>query len=151
MNLIRVFVLMAAFIGLAMATSVPFRACDVNDCEIHDVVVDGCTQSNANAACTLKRRKPSHMSFDYTAPFDAETLEASLVWVNNDNELPLASMDKDACKYTTCPVKNAEKQNYSIDIPIESKFPLGAFTIKWTLKAPSGKQCCFMHDIKLVR
>ncbi|KAM7361498.1 NPC intracellular cholesterol transporter 2-like [Cochliomyia hominivorax] len=143
------------FLGLmacVLAESINFKTCDVNDCDIAEVNVDPCTKDSANAACKLRRRKPTKMDFTFTPNFDADSLEASLVWLKDGgNELPLITMDKDACKYTQCPVKSGESQNYAVNIPIESKFPLGTYNIKWNFKAPSGKQCCFIHEIKLIR
>lgn len=143
------------FLGLlacVLSETIHFKACDVNDCDISEVRVEPCTRESENAACKLRRRKPTKMEFSFTPKFDADSLEASLVWLKDGgNELPLISMDKEACKYTKCPVKNGEAQDYSINIPIESKFPLGTYNIKWNFKAPSGKQCCFIHEIKLIR
>uniref|UniRef100_A0A1B0BF04 MD-2-related lipid-recognition domain-containing protein n=1 Tax=Glossina palpalis gambiensis TaxID=67801 RepID=A0A1B0BF04_9MUSC len=145
-------IILMALIAVALGEVIDFKTCDTNDCDIHEVRVEPCPQAESHAACNIRRRKPANMSFDFTPHFDADTLEASLNWVkSNDQELPLISMEKDACKYTKCPVKNGEKQTYQVDIPIESKFPLNYYTIKWNFQTPNGKQCCFTHDIKLVR
>lgn len=142
----------SCFLAGALSEAIFYKTCEVNDCNISEVVVDPCVRDNENAACKLRRRKPSKMNFTFVPNFDADSLEANLVWVkDNENELPLISMDKDACKYTKCPVRSGESHNYAIDVPIESKFPLGTYNIKWSFKAPSGKQCCFMHEIKLIR
>ncbi|XP_013111171.2 MD-2-related lipid-recognition protein [Stomoxys calcitrans] len=145
-------VALLALVGIAMAEVVPFRACSVNQCQLAEVRVDPCARDNPNAGCTLKRRQPATLELDFTPEFNADTLSASLNWVRPDGqELPLISMDREACKYTNCPVTNGQQQTYKVEIPIDKKFPLNAYTIKWTLKAPSGEQCCFTHDIKLIR
>ncbi|KAI8115261.1 hypothetical protein FF38_00563 [Lucilia cuprina] len=141
-----------ALMACVLSETINFKPCAVNDCDISEVNVEPCARDNPNAMCKLRRRKPSKMEFTFTPNFDADTLEASLVNVKDGgNELPLVTMDKDACKYTKCPVKSGESQTYSVNIPIENKFPLGTYSIKWNFKAPSGKQCCFTHDIKLIR
>ncbi|XP_058974734.1 MD-2-related lipid-recognition protein-like [Musca domestica] len=144
--------LIFAIMGIAFAEVAQIRECDVNDCELLEVRVDPCARDNANAPCTLRRRKPATMELDFKPNFDADTLSASLNWVTNTgNELPLITMDREACKYTACPVKSGEQQTYKVEIPMDSKFPLNTYNIKWALTAPSGKKCCFTHNIKLVR
>ncbi|XP_065371256.1 MD-2-related lipid-recognition protein-like [Calliphora vicina] len=145
-------VILFAMMACVLTETINFKPCEINDCDISEVRVEPCTRDNENAVCKLRRRKPSRMEFSFTPNFDADTLEASLVTVKDGgNELPLITMDRDACKYTKCPLKSGESQNYAVDIPIEKKFPLDTYKIKWTFKASSGKQCCFLHEIKLVR
>lgn len=122
-------------------------------CSIDQVRVDPCPQAAKNAACHIRRRRPAQMSFDFTPKFDAETLVATLGWVKSETEeLPLITMDRDACKATGCPVRNGVQQTYTLDVPIESKFPLSPYKIRWAVKDPvSGKRCCFTIDIKVVR
>ncbi|KAI9584624.1 hypothetical protein GQX74_006519 [Glossina fuscipes] len=135
-----------ALIAVALGEVIDFKTCDTNDCDIHEVRVEPCPQAESHAACNIRRRKPANMSFDFTPHFDADTLEASLNWVkSNDQELPLISMEKDACKYTKCPVKNGEKQTYQIDIPIE--------TLQFNARSPlSGTNALFdIHSFMKVR
>lgn len=134
------------------AEVITFKTCPENSCEIHEVRVDPCPQAENSKVCNIRRRKPATMSFDFTPSFDAETLEANLHWVKNDDQLlPLISMEKDACQSTNCPLKKDEKRTYSIEIPIQNKFPIKFYNIKWSFVAPDGNQCCFTHGIKLVR
>ncbi|XP_062124192.1 MD-2-related lipid-recognition protein-like [Drosophila sulfurigaster albostrigata] len=144
--------LLAAF---ASAEIVNFQNCpdSVDVCPINQVRVDPCPQAATRAACHIRRRRPTTMSFDFTPSFDAEKLEASLGWAKSETEeLPLISMERDACKSTTCPVQAGKQQTYSLVVPIESKFPISPYTIRWALKDPvSGKRCCFTVDIKVTR
>ncbi|XP_017039406.1 MD-2-related lipid-recognition protein-like [Drosophila ficusphila] len=137
------------------AEVINFQTCpdSVDTCTIQEVRVNPCPEALNNAACNIRRRRTSQMSFDFTPQFDADTLVASLGWAKSETvELPLLTMDRDTCKYTTCPVRSGVKQTYTIDVPIESKFPLSPYTIRWAFKDPvSGKRCCFTHDIKVVR
>ncbi|KAH8312352.1 hypothetical protein KR044_010378, partial [Drosophila immigrans] len=151
-SLLLLLPLLAAF---ASAEIVHYQNCpdSVDDCPINQVRVDPCPQAAQRAACHIRRRRPSTMSFDFTPTFDAEKLEASLVWAKSDTEeLPLVTMERDACKSTTCPVQSGKQQTYTLNVPIEAKFPVSPYTIRWALKDPvSGKRCCFTVDIKVVR
>ncbi|EDV53026.1 MD-2-related lipid-recognition protein [Drosophila erecta] len=139
----------------ASAEVVNFEPCadSVDTCTIQQVRVSPCPEANANAACHIRRKRNSEMSFDFTPNFDADTLKASLGWAKSENvELPLVTLDREACKYTTCPVRSGVTQTYTTLVPIESKFPLSPYTIRWALKDPvSQKRCCFTIDIKVVR
>ncbi|CAD6993005.1 MD-2-related lipid-recognition protein [Ceratitis capitata] len=152
MSFFKICILLAAF-SLSLAEIVDFKKCgDVDACTIQEVRVDPCPQASEHLACHIRRRRPATMSFDFTPNFVAETLEASLSWQKSaTQDLPLITMDKEACKYTPCPTVANQRQTYTIDVPIESKFPLNPYTIKWTLKAPTGQVCCFTIDIKVVR
>ncbi|EDV53025.2 MD-2-related lipid-recognition protein [Drosophila erecta] len=134
---------------------VNFQTCDdsVDTCSINQVRVTPCPEANANAACRIRRRHSFTMSFDFTPHFDADTLKASLGWAKSDNvELPLLSMDREACKYTTCPVRSGVTQTYTNTMLADARFPLSPYTIRWALKDPvSQKRCCFTIDIKVVR
>uniref|UniRef100_A0A6P4EQL1 MD-2-related lipid-recognition protein-like n=1 Tax=Drosophila rhopaloa TaxID=1041015 RepID=A0A6P4EQL1_DRORH len=125
----------------------------VDTCTIHQVEVSPCPEARLNAACQIRRRRRFTMSFNFTTHFDAERLEASLGWAKSETvELPLLSMDREACKYTACPVRSGVMQTYTTNMPADAKFPLSSYTIRWALKDPlSGKRCCFTHDIKVVR
>ncbi|KAM8706295.1 hypothetical protein ACLKA7_010555 [Drosophila subpalustris] len=142
-------------VALSHAEVVHYQNCvdSVDVCTVDQVRVDPCPQAAQRAACHVRRRRPSKMSFDFTPKFDADTLEASLVWVKSETELlPLITMDREACKATSCPVKSGQQQTYEINLPIEAKFPLSPYTIRWALQDPvSGKRCCFNLDIKVVR
>ncbi|XP_075148679.1 MD-2-related lipid-recognition protein-like [Haematobia irritans] len=152
MQSLKTILVFFALMGLSMAEVISIKACSTNQCDLSEVRVDPCARDNPNAGCTFRRRNPATMELDFTPKFDADRLSASLNWVRADgDELPLISMDRDACKYTNCPVKNGEQQTYKIQIPIDKKFPVGAYTIKWTFAAPGGEQCCFTHDIRLIR
>ncbi|XP_016927308.1 ecdysteroid-regulated 16 kDa protein-like [Drosophila suzukii] len=146
------FVLISASVS---AEVVNFQTCadSVDVCTIHQVQVSPCPEALNNAACHIHRRRSNQMSFDFTPHFDADTLEASLGWAKSETvELPLLTMDREACKYTPCPVRSGVTQTYTTDVPIEAKFPLSSYTIRWALKDPaSGKRCCFTIDIKVVR
>ncbi|XP_037721672.1 MD-2-related lipid-recognition protein-like [Drosophila subpulchrella] len=134
---------------------VNFETCDdsVDTCTIHQVNVDPCPEAKNNAACHIHRRRRFTMSFDFTPHFDADTLDASLGWAKSENvELPLLSMDREACKYTNCPVRSGVKQTYTNNMLADGRFPLSPYTIRWALKDPvSQKRCCFTIDIKVVR
>ncbi|EDW39245.1 GL13990 [Drosophila persimilis] len=135
--------------------SINFRNCadSVDVCTVDQVRVSPCPQAASNAACHIRRRRPAVMSFDFTPQFDADSLGATLGWVKDENtELPLLSLERDACKATGCPVRSGVQATYTTEVPIEAKFPLSAYTIRWALKDPaSGKRCCFLIDIKVVR
>ncbi|XP_016950838.1 MD-2-related lipid-recognition protein [Drosophila biarmipes] len=137
------------------AEVINFQTCpdSVDTCTIQQVRVSPCPEAASNAACHIRRRRSSAMSFDFTPNFDADTLEASLGWAKSETvELPLLTMDREACKYTPCPVRSGVTQTYTTEVPIEAKFPLSPYTIRWALKDPaSGKRCCFTIDIKVVR
>ncbi|XP_054725114.1 MD-2-related lipid-recognition protein-like [Anastrepha obliqua] len=152
MSLLQICILIGA-IAFTFAEIVDFKPCgDVDACTIHETRIDPCPQASEHLACHIRRRRPATMSFDFTPNFAAETLEAGLAWQKSaTQDLPLITMDKEACKYTTCPTVANQRQTYTIDVPIESKFPLNSYTIKWTLKAPTGQICCFTNDIKVVR
>ncbi|XP_017000447.1 MD-2-related lipid-recognition protein-like [Drosophila takahashii] len=142
-------------LGSASAEVINFQTCadSVDTCTIQQVRVSPCPEAVNNAACHIRRRRSSEMSFDFTPNFDADTLEASLGWAKSETvELPLLTMDREACKYTSCPVRSGVTQTYTTEVPIEAKFPLSPYTIRWALKDPvSGKRCCFTIDIKVVR
>ncbi|KAH8417733.1 hypothetical protein KR222_004865 [Zaprionus bogoriensis] len=125
----------------------------VDVCTIDQVRVDPCPQAAKRAPCHIRRRRPTRMAFDFTPKFDADVLEASLVWAKSETEeLPLITMERDACKTTNCPVRSGVQQTYTLEVPIEHKFPLSSYLIRWALKDPvSGKRCCFTVDIKVVR
>ncbi|XP_016950843.1 MD-2-related lipid-recognition protein [Drosophila biarmipes] len=137
------------------AENVNFQTCadSVDTCTIHQVSVDPCPEAKANAACHIRRRHRFTMSFDFTPHFDADTLDASLGWAKSETvELPLLSMDREACKYTACPVRTGAKQTYTNNMLADARFPLSPYTIRWALKDPvSQKRCCFTIDIKVVR
>ncbi|KAH8381538.1 hypothetical protein KR093_007651 [Drosophila rubida] len=141
--------------ALASAEVINFENCpdSIDVCPINEVRVDPCPQAASRAPCQIRRRRPATMSFDFTPTFDAERLEASLVWAKSETEeLPLVTMERDACKATTCPVQSGKKHTYTIRIPIEAKFPVSPYTIRWAIKDPvSSKRCCFTVDIKVVR
>ena len=141
-------------ITIAVGEIVDIRNCpeDINNCIVNEARIVPCPEALDHRACNVHRRKKSSISFDFTPSFDADSLEAALTWVKDDTqELPLITLDKDACKYTPCPVRSNSMQTFTTDVPIESKFPLNAYTIKWALKAPSGQKCCFTTDIRIVR
>ncbi|XP_039493359.1 MD-2-related lipid-recognition protein-like [Drosophila santomea] len=137
------------------AEVVNFQTCEdsVDTCTIQQVRVTPCPEATANAACHIRRRHRFTMSFDFTPHFDADTLKANLGWAKSENvELPLLSMDREACKYTTCPVRSGVTQTYTTTMPADARFPLSPYTIRWALKDPvSQKRCCFTIDIKVVR
>ncbi|XP_017000448.2 ecdysteroid-regulated 16 kDa protein [Drosophila takahashii] len=141
--------------SISSAEYVNFQPCDdsVDTCTIHQVNVDPCPEAKVNAACHIRRRHRFTMSFDFTPHFDADTLDASLGWAKSENvELPLLTMDREACAYTNCPVRSGVKQTYTNNMPADARFPLSPYTIRWALKDPvSGKRCCFTIDIKVVR
>ncbi|KAH8280117.1 hypothetical protein KR018_008422 [Drosophila ironensis] len=147
--------ILAALLVATTAEVVNFQPCadSVDACTINEVRVDPCPEAAQSAACKVRRRRPSQMSFDYTPHFEAETLEARLVWAKSENEeLPLLTLDRAGCSYTTCPVKSGVKQTYTTAVPIEARFPLSPYTIRWSLTDPvSKKRCCFTIDIKVVR
>ncbi|XP_001964677.2 MD-2-related lipid-recognition protein [Drosophila ananassae] len=142
-------------LGSVAADVVNFVPCadSVDTCTINEVRVTPCPEAQRNVACNIRRRRPSQMSFDFTPNFDADSLEASLGWAKSETEeLPLLTLDRDGCKYASCPARSGVKATYTIDVPIEAKFPLSPYTIRWALKDPaSGKRCCFTIDIKVVR
>ncbi|SPP80874.1 MD-2-related lipid-recognition protein-like [Drosophila guanche] len=135
--------------------SINFLNCEdsVDVCTVDAVRVTPCPQAASNAACHIRRRRPAKMSFDITPKFDADHLVATLGWVKSEDvELPLLSLERDACKATGCPVRSGVQQTYTTEVPIEAKFPISPYTIRWALKDPvSGKRCCFTIDIKVVR
>ncbi|XP_017079562.1 MD-2-related lipid-recognition protein-like [Drosophila eugracilis] len=141
--------------GSVSGEVINFQPCEdsVDTCTIQQVRVTPCPEALQNKACNIRRRRTSEMSFDFTPHFDADTLEASLGWAKSETvELPLITMDREGCKYTNCPVRSGVTQTYTTAVPIEAKFPLSPYTIRWALKDPvSGKRCCFTHDIKVVR
>ncbi|XP_023174659.1 MD-2-related lipid-recognition protein-like [Drosophila hydei] len=147
--------LLLLVVALANAEVVHVQNCpdSVNQCTIDEVRVDPCPQALQNAACRIRRRRPTQMSFKYTPQFDADQLEASLVWAKSETEeLPLVTLERDACKATSCPVKAGVQGTYTVEVPIEAKFPVSTYTIRWALKDPvSSKRCCFSVDIKVVR
>lgn len=154
-GLLSLLALLLASIACSHAEVINYKTCadSADVCSIDEVRVEPCPQAAENAACHIRRRRPARMSFDFTPKFDADTLESTLGWVKSETEeLPLITMPRDACKATPCPVRNGVKQTYSLDVPIESKFPTSAYTIRWAIKDPqSGKRCCFTIDIKVVR
>jgi len=141
--------------ALSHAVVVNYHNCEdsVGDCTIDEVRVNPCPQAEQNAACHIRRSKQSKMSFDFTPNFDADSLDATLVWVKSETELlPLITMDREACKATSCPVKKGQQQTYNLDVPIPPRTPLSPYVIRWALQDPvSGKRCCFNLDIKVVR
>ncbi|KMZ06924.1 MD-2-related lipid-recognition protein [Drosophila simulans] len=145
----------ALVLSSVSAEIVNFQTCEdsVDSCTISQVRVTPCPEANANAACHIRRRHRFTMSFDFTPHFDADTLVASLGWAKSENvELPLLTMDQEACKYTTCPVRSGVTQTYTNNMPADARFPLSPYTIRWALKDPvSQKRCCFTIDIKVVR
>ncbi|XP_017079564.2 MD-2-related lipid-recognition protein [Drosophila eugracilis] len=147
----------AFVLGLAPISGeiVNFQTCEdsVDTCSIHQVRVTPCPEALNNAACRIRRRHRFTMSFDFTPNFDADSLDASLGWAKSETvELPLLSMDREACKYTTCPVRSGVTQTYTNNMLADARFPLSPYTIRWALKDPvTGKRCCFTHDIKVVR
>ncbi|XP_067627041.1 MD-2-related lipid-recognition protein-like [Eurosta solidaginis] len=152
MTLSKTIILLGA-LTLTLAEVVDFKSCGEADvCTIHEVRINPCPEAVEHLACNIHRRRPATMSFDFTPHFGAETLEAGLYWAKSPTlNLPLITMDTKACKFTPCPTVADQRQTYTIDVPIESKFPINAYTIKWTLKSPAGKLCCFTTEIKVVR
>ncbi|XP_037949489.1 MD-2-related lipid-recognition protein-like [Teleopsis dalmanni] len=152
--LLKCLVLLTVLI-FGLAEVVDYKLCpgsDHEECIINEVRINPCPQAAQHIACKLRRGKPSNMSFDYTPKFDSDSFEGSLTWVKSETEEPpLLGFDREACKYTTCPIRKDQPNNYEIIVPIQNKFPMGSYTIRWNLKAPSGKSCCFTTDIKLVR
>lgn len=144
-----------AFIGLAFGEVIDINSCpdDDNSCTISEVRVNPCPEAIEHRACKIRRRRSHTMSFDFTTTFDADALEASLVWVKEKEELPLITLERNGCLAVTpsCPVRANQKATYAVEVPIEKKFPASGYTIKWQLKAPSGQKCCFMTDIRVVR
>ncbi|XP_017856311.1 PREDICTED: MD-2-related lipid-recognition protein-like [Drosophila arizonae] len=147
--------LLLLLVALANAEVINYHTCTGTEeqCSIDEVRVDPCPQALENTACRIRRRRPADMTFKFTPKFDAEKLDASLNWVKSETELlPLVTLEQDACKSTSCPVKAGVQQTYAIQVPIESKFPVSTYTIRWALKDPvSSKRCCFNIDIKVVR
>ncbi|KAI8046487.1 hypothetical protein M5D96_002697 [Drosophila gunungcola] len=150
--------LIIAFVGVLAFVSaeiVNFQMCDdsVDTCTIQQVMVTPCPEAEFNAACLVRRRHRFTMSFTFTPHFDADQLDASLGWAKSETvELPLLTMDREACKYTSCPVRSGVTHNYTNNMPVDSKSPLSPYTIRWALKDPvSQKRCCFTIDIKVVR
>ncbi|KAI8046488.1 MD-2-related lipid-recognition protein-like [Drosophila gunungcola] len=148
-------VALVLILGSVSAEVINFQTCpdSVDSCTIQQVRVTPCPEAKQNLACNVRRRRSTKMSFDFTPNFDADRVEATLGWAKSETEeLPLLTMDRDACKYTTCPLRSGVTQTYTTDVPIEAKFPLSAYTIRWSFKDPvSGKRCCFTNDIKVVR
>ncbi|XP_032597606.1 MD-2-related lipid-recognition protein [Drosophila grimshawi] len=137
------------------ADVIQYQMCpdSVDVCSIDEVRVDPCPQAATNTPCRLRRRHPSRISFDFTPKFDAEHLVSSLGWAKSETEeLPLLTLERDSCKNTQCPVKANVQQTYAIDVPIDAKFPMSTYTIRWALKDEvSSKRCCFTIVIKVVR
>ncbi|XP_017845464.1 MD-2-related lipid-recognition protein-like [Drosophila busckii] len=146
--------LLLAALRLVHAEVIHYQTCPDTeaDCTMGEVRVDPCPQAVHNAACRIRRRRPGSISFKFTPHFDAERLETTLVWVKSETEeLPMVSLERDACKNIQCPIKSGELQTYALTAPVEAKFPISSYTIRWRLKDPvSGKMCCFNHDIKVV-
>ncbi|KAH8308029.1 MD-2-related lipid-recognition protein-like [Drosophila kikkawai] len=137
------------------AEVVNFETCPGTEdtCTIQEVRVNPCPQAEKRQACNIRRRRPTQISFDFVPKFNADQLHITLGWVKSEEEeLMLPTLERDACKSTTCPAQNGVKQTYTTDVPIEAKFPLSPYTIRWNIKDPaSGKRCCFTIDIKVVR
>ncbi|XP_017477782.1 PREDICTED: MD-2-related lipid-recognition protein-like [Rhagoletis zephyria] len=153
MSLLKICVLLGVIV-LTAAEVVDIKPCgDVDACTIHEARISPCPEALDHKACRVsRRRKSSEMSYDFSTNFDAPTLEAGLAWHKSETQdLPLITMDRNACKYTSCPVVANQTQTYRIDIPLDTKFPMHTYAIKWTLKAPTGQLCCFTTEIKVVR
>ncbi|KAH8384225.1 MD-2-related lipid-recognition protein-like [Drosophila serrata] len=156
MRLSLLLALVLAFASVSVfAEVINFQTCQdsVDTCIIHEVRVDPCPQAEKRQACNIRRRRSSQISFDFEPKFDADQLDITLGWAKSETEeLMLPTLERDACKSTTCPARSGVKQTYTTDVPIEAKFPLSPYTIRWAIKDPaSGKRCCFTIDIKVVR
>lgn len=91
--------LLLLLVALSHAEVVSYQNCvdSVDVCNIDEVRVDPCPQAAERAACHIRRRRPSKMSFDFTPKFDADSLEASLVWVKKWNRVVAASLHGAGC------------------------------------------------------
>ncbi|XP_036343385.1 uncharacterized protein LOC118752602, partial [Rhagoletis pomonella] len=99
--LLEICILLGVF-TLASTEVVDIKPCgDVDACTVHEARITPCPEALEHKACRVSRRRGvSEMSFDFTPNFAAETLEAGLAWQKSaTQDLPLITMDKNACKY----------------------------------------------------
>lgn len=103
--------------------------------------------------CKFQKKKTASIEVDFTPEFVTEGMHVQMYWPNGFMDLPLAGMETNACKTTTCPSVSGVKQTYRYDLEIATYFPLSTYDVKWVLKGndEETQQCCFIYRIKITK
>lgn len=152
-------VVVLSVVSRSAADNVQYEVCESNSettasCDIHQVRIVPCPEAETNEPCKFKRGKPANIQFDFTPGSAATELTAQAYWATDVSDIPLASMERDACDFTPCPVEANVQTTYNYTITISRKFPPRNYNIKWKLWDNDHNptfECCFTTRIKLTK
>ncbi|XP_058836007.1 MD-2-related lipid-recognition protein-like [Topomyia yanbarensis] len=137
-------------VAIARGEIVNFAKCNESvKCTIHEVRVNPCPEAAHNKPCLLLKGTNATITYDYTPDFSAKKATAKAFWTQTAMDLPFAGMDSEGCKYTSCPIVEAQRQTYSYNLPIHKKYPSRAFDVKWELINEDQEMCCFIIQIAI--
>ncbi|XP_055630640.1 MD-2-related lipid-recognition protein-like [Toxorhynchites rutilus septentrionalis] len=144
--------LIVSLMTIALAEVVKFQDCKENvKCTVHEVRIDPCPEVAKNKPCRLVRHSNVTVSFDYTPQFGAQEATSKAFWSQNLMDLPFAGMDTEACKHTSCPVVEGQRQSYSYNLNVLKSFPPRAYDVKWKLMNEANEMCCFITQIEITK
>lgn len=109
-------------LSVALGEVVRFDACANSSavCDVHQVRVNPCKEAATNSRCKAKRGGNVNIAFDFEPKFEAgETFENEVFWLSPDGPLPWAGLERNACSFVNCPLKQNEINTYSYDVVID--------------------------------
>lgn len=113
------------------------------------MTVDQC-HVDRDKNCNLKRGDTYFMNMNFTPDFDGSDIEM-LAWTKIASvDTRFEGMEKDACKFMTCPITSGIKQDYLFNLKIKNTFPRGSFKVQWRMSQDGEVKCCFQNLFKLI-
>ena len=97
------------------------------NCDVKEVRVTPCPETEQNKPCLVKRGKRVKIEFDYTTNGNYSDLETRAYWASATGDLPWIGMDTNGCAHTECPTQNEKSEKFLYDLKIGNKFPVVSF------------------------
>jgi len=142
-----------AFVPIISATVSDFTTCGrrskgFGTADVHDVRIIPCEDGKR---CVLKKGTNVTVEIDFTPSISSSApVTAAAHWaLSSRSQLPLPRMDTNACKTTTCPLAEGNRQTYTYHLFVSSGYPPRNYNVKWTLTARPFVMCIFF-PIKIV-
>ncbi|BES93393.1 coagulation [Nesidiocoris tenuis] len=143
--------------GLAVSETLSnYNYCDStgkDECEITNVQVIPCPEALTGEPCKVKRGTSATLSFDFTPHWASSgPLKTRAYWAHI-LDLPFVGMDTDACKYTSCPYVDGQKNSYNFTLELAKQYIAQRYDIKfriWEEEAEPRKECCLLFKLKLL-
>lgn len=83
----------------------------------------GCRKErNAASECKLRRSENASLAINFTPDFDGDDVTL-LAYTTVPVEAPWPGMDKDACKYMSCPLQKNVPVDYNYAVKLTPQYP----------------------------